>query len=132
MKANFDDEIHPGTGPGIEHDEIPGLPGRSGRARITCVDYSPGNASVQEVDDLEHFLLQHRPDWSTVRWISVVGLSDMHALHALTTKYDLHPLAVEDVLHSRQRPKVESYGGEESELLARLFIVTQMLYNLWC
>jgi len=81
----------------------------------------------QEIGDLQDFLGHHRPEWSAVRWISVEGLSDMHAIHALATKYDLHPLAVEDLLHPRQRPKVESYGGEDSEFLARLFIVTRVL-----
>jgi magnesium transporter len=90
------------------------------------MDYSPGKVSTQEVDSLGDFLAHHRPEWAVVRWISIVGLSDMDAIHALATKYDLHPLAVEDVLHARQRPKVESYGGEESEFLARLFIVTRM------
>ncbi|HET9910452.1 MAG TPA: magnesium/cobalt transporter CorA [Anaerolineales bacterium] len=129
MKTQFKRaEILPGTAPGIEHDEIIDLPGRNERAMITCIDYSPSNAAIQEVNDLEEFLTQHRPEWSAVRWISVVGLSDMNAIHALATKYDLHSLAVEDVLHARQHPKVESYGGEESEFLARLFIVTRMLH----
>ena len=120
--------IEPGSAPGIERDEIIGHSGEAERATITCLDYSPGNVSVQQVQDLEDFLAHHRPHWSVVRWISVAGLSDMNAIHALATKYDLHPLAVEDVLHARQRPKVESYGGEESEFLARLFIVARMLY----
>jgi magnesium transporter len=54
----------------------------------------------------------------------VDGLSDMRAIHALATKYDLHPLAVEDMLQKAQRPKVEAYGGEDGEFMARLFIVT--------
>jgi magnesium transporter len=62
-----------------------------------------------------------------VRWISVDGLSNLNAIHALATKYDLHPLAVEDVIHSRQRPKVEPYGGGDSEFQARLFIATRLL-----
>jgi magnesium transporter len=121
-------DIHPGTAPGIEHDEITNLPSRNEQAHIECVDYGPGAVSVQRVDDLEDFLAHHRPEWSAVRWISVAGVSDMQAVHALATKYELHPLAVEDVLHARQRPKVESYGGEESELQARLFIVARVLY----
>jgi magnesium transporter len=121
-------DIHPGSAPGIEHEEIIDLPSRNERASITCIDYCPGHASLQEIQDLEHFLAHHRPEWSAVRWISLAGISDMNAIHALATKYDLHPLAVEDVLHARQRPKVESYGGEESEFQARLFIVTRMLY----
>jgi magnesium transporter len=92
------------------------------------MDYSPGMTSEQEIDSLEDFLTHHRPEWSVVRWISIAGLSDMDAIHALATKYDLHPLAIEDVIHGRQRSKIEAYGGEESEFLARLFIVTRMLY----
>jgi magnesium transporter len=128
-KAQFNtDDIHPGMAPGIEHDEITALPGGDEPVTITCVDYNPANVLVQDVEDLSDFLAHHRPEWSAVRWISVVGLADMNAIHALATKYDLHPLAVEDVLHARQRPKVESYGGEQSEFLARLFIVTRMLF----
>jgi magnesium transporter len=48
-------------------------------------------------------------------------------IHALATKYELHPLAVEDLLHLRQRAKVEAYGGDDSALRARLFIVARML-----
>ena len=117
---------HPGSAPGIEHDQIIGLPGGTGLVTITCIDYNPGNVLIQEIDDLEDFLEHHRPEWSAVRWISVDGLSNLNAIHALATKYDLHPLAVEDLLSSRQRPKVESYGGEDSEFQARLFIVTRM------
>jgi magnesium transporter len=129
MKTQFDHtDINHGSTPGIEHDEIANLSAGNTHATIRCIDYSPGMLSMQEIDSLDGFLAQHRPEWSAVRWISVVGLSDMNAMYALATKYDLHPLAVEDVLHARQRPKVEAYGGEESELLARLFIVARMLY----
>lgn len=128
MKTQLDHtDIHPGGAPGIEYDELASLPRRYERARITCIDYSPGNVSMQEVQDLDEFLGRHRPEWSAVRWISLVGLADMNAIHALGTKYDLHPLAVEDVLHAHQRPKVEAYGGEGSDLQARLFLVTRML-----
>ena len=129
MKTQFKHtDIHLGTAPGIEYDEIIDLPSGNAPARITCIDYSPGNVSIQEIGDLEDFMAHHRPEWSIARWISIVGLSDMNAIHALATKYELHPLAVEDVLNAKQRPKVESYGGEESEFRARLFIVTRMLH----
>ena len=129
MKTRFDHPaIQPDSPPGIEHDDLICLPGETSRSTIQCIDYSPGSVLVQEIESLEDFLTQHRPEWSVVRWISIVGLADMNAIHALATKYDLHPLAVEDVLHARQRPKVESYGGEQSEFLARQFIVARMLY----
>ena len=116
----------PGAAPGIEHDEIASLPGGSGQAHITCLDYSPAHVSFLEVDSLKDFVAVHRPEWSTVRWINMDGLSDMNAIHALATKYDLHPLAIEDLLHGIQRPKIESYGGEESDFQARLFLVARL------
>jgi len=126
MKQANSLQDHPGAAPGIEHDEIVGLSGGNETVRITCIDYNPGNVLIQEIEDLDDFLGHHRPEWSNVRWISVEGFSNLEAVHALATKYDLHPLAVEDLLHARQRPKVEAYGGEESEFQARLFIVTQV------
>lgn len=115
----------PGAAPGIEHHEIKTLPSGSEPARVTCMDYSPGKVLARTVDDLPEFIEQHRPDWTAVRWINVDGLHDMSVIHALATEYELHPLAVEDLLQVPQRPKVESYGGEDSELRARLFLVAR-------
>jgi magnesium transporter len=120
-------EKNPGAAPGLEHEELQLLPSGPGQVTVTCIDYSPGEIAVRNIDNLNDFLEHHRPDWSVVRWINVAGLSDMRLVHALATKYDLHPLAIEDVLHLSQRPKVEPYGGEESEMRARLFIVTPAL-----
>jgi magnesium transporter len=119
----------PGAAPGIEHDEIAHLPSGNGQVRLTCIDYCPERCEIQDIDDLDEFLNRHRPGWSVVRWINVAGFSNMHILHALATKYDLHPLAIEDVLHLAQRPKVDRYGGEESQIQARLFIVAHVFQS---
>ena len=114
----------PGAAPGIEHDEIANLPGGAGQVRISCIDYCPDQVLIQEIGNLEDFINLHRPEWTIVRWISVDGLSDKKAIQVLATKYNLHPLAVEDMFQKTQRPKVEAYGGDESEFKARLFLVT--------
>ncbi len=94
---------------------------------VTCIDYSPGEVWVQKVENVAKFIGPHRPAWSVVRWIDVAGLSDMEGIHALAAKYDLHPLVVEDLLNTRHRPKVESYGTEDPAQRARLFIVAHTL-----
>lgn len=118
----------PGAAPGIEHEEIAGLQTGLEKVCVTCVDYSPDEVSVREISNLEEFIGVHRPEWTTVRWISVEGLSDMHIIQTLATKYNLHPLAVEDMLQHTQRSKVEAYGGDDSDYLARLFLVTHVLH----
>jgi magnesium transporter len=117
----------PGDASGVEHDDIQKLPSGGSPVFVSCIDYSPEQTLFQDINDLDDFLIHHRPEWSAVRWINIDGLSDMKVIHALATKYELHPLAIEDLLHIPQRPKVESIGGSESELRARLFIIVRML-----
>jgi magnesium transporter len=76
------------------------------------------------VSDVAEFLARHRPDWSTVRWIDVTGLGDLDVVRRLAEKYELHPLAVDDVLHPGQRPKVEGYPACDDHP-GRLFIVAR-------
>ena len=99
MRHDFKHLGHaPGMAPGIEHDEIARLPGGNEPAHITCIDYCPDQLCVQEITCVEEFVAQHRPEWTAVRWICVDGMADAHAIEVLATKYDLHPLAVEDML----------------------------------
>jgi magnesium transporter len=57
-----------------------------------------------------------------VYWIEMNGLGDVAALRALGERYQLHPLALEDVLNIGQRPKAEVFDRY-------VFIIGQMLYN---
>ena len=87
MKDQFQyTDIHNGSAPGIEHDELITISGGDTRTAVTCFDYSPGHVLIQEVKDLTDFVAHHRPEWSVVRWIRVVGLSDMNAVHALAER----------------------------------------------
>jgi magnesium transporter len=115
----------PGNAPGIEHEEISKLPSTGEPVIITCIDYAPTQVQTQKVTDIEGFIAQHRPEWATVRWINVDGLTDMRVIGALAEKYQLHPLAIEDVLHVPQRPKLDAYSGEGQA--ARLFIIARMV-----
>ena len=108
--ARFDPA--PGARPGLDPEDLARLPSSPGAAVVTCVDFSPAQVRSLEVRDLAAFLEEHRPGWSTVRWIDVGGLSDLGVIEALARKYHLHPLAMEDVLHVPQRAKCEAYPAQ--------------------
>jgi magnesium transporter len=57
-----------------------------------------------------------------IRWLDIEGLGDAALFQALGEKYGLHPLALEDAIHTGQRPKMEPYENH-------LFIVAQMVYR---
>jgi len=116
----------PGAAPGIEPRELPPPPALAGATRITCIDYSVDEVEQREVQNLAAFIHDHRPAWAKVRWINVDGLGDLGVVRAIAEKYQLHPLAVEDVLHVPQRPKVQAYD-ETAEYQARLCVIMRMV-----
>jgi magnesium transporter len=120
------EEMTPGAASGIEHHELVQRPGSATTVAVTCTDYSPERVQVERVKDLVEFVGRHRPEWSVVRWINIDGLTDMNVIRTIAEKYDLHPLAVEDVIQVPQRPKVEDYPIS-TEHQARLFVIARML-----
>ena len=61
-------------------------------------------AEIDSVDQIQGHLGRH-----PVTWVNVDGLGDAVALQALGDLFGLHPLALEDVAHTNQRPKMEIY-----------------------
>lgn len=116
----------PGSAPGIEVADLGKMTSSPDRVIVTCIDYAPTEVCAVDILDIDDFLAQHRPAWSSVRWINVDGLTDMKVIQALVAKYDLHPLAVEDTLNPCTRPKVEIYPGDDGHQ-ARLFLVAKMI-----
>ena len=119
----------PGSSPGLTHEDLQNMPVGDQKVSIHCIDYCKDWQQTREIelDDLEAFLSNSRPEGTTVRWINIDGLSNPRVVQKLASKYKLHPLAVEDVFHVPQRPKVETYP-QTTDVSARLFLVMQMLY----
>lgn len=57
-----------------------------------------------------------------VVWLDVVGLGDEPLLRAIGERFQIHPLALEDVTQTHQRPKLERYGDD-------LFMVARMVFS---
>lgn len=119
----------PGASPGLKAEDLKTVapPPVQSAVKVTVIDYSPDRVEMHGVLDLDAFLAGHRPEGTKVRWIDVAGLSDLKTIGLLAHKYELHPLAIEDLLNTATRPKVDAYAGGEPGLAARLFMVTRML-----
>jgi len=115
----------PGADAGIDAVQLSNLPSTPGSCVVSCIDYSPNQVESSTIDDLEDFIIQHRPDWASVRWINVDGLTDMKTIQAIAEKYELHPLAIEDLLHIPQRPKIDIYSSTDTRR-SRVFLIGRM------
>lgn len=111
-----------GARPGIESCADLQTPPAEGQVKIHYVDYGPSRVVAQDVDHLDEFLAQPRPDWSAVRWININGLHP-HVIDRFRQVFGFHTLAAEDTLNVPQRPKIESYPDH-------LFLVTRMLRRI--
>ncbi len=44
-------------------------------------------------------------------WINIDGVHQVELIEKLGTHFNLHPLVLEDIANTGQRPKLEDYGG---------------------
>src|SRR4029450_1142766 len=119
----------PGERAGIDVEQLGGMPKSTVEVPVTVIDYGPDKFEVREVRDFETFIESRRPDWVTVRWINVDGLSDPVVVRALPIKDGLHPLSIEDVMVPNQRPKLEPYTAEGGRP-PHLFLIVRMVQRL--
>jgi len=88
--------------------------------KIALIDYDEASFQERDIEKMEEcFVFKEKP---TVTWINVDGLHQVEVLESLGECYGLHPLVLEDILTTDQRPKMEDYGNY-------LYIVLQMLHD---
>ena len=88
------------------------------KANITLFDYTEEGFEERAIDRVEDcFAYKGKP---SVTWINVDGIHDTSVVGALGKQFGLHPLVMEDIVNSAQRPKVEDFGDY-------LFVVVKML-----
>ena len=101
----------------------PGTPVYVGEPRtepvtISCINYSP--EKVEELHDLSPGDCKPFIGKPEITWINVNGIHDAKVITQIGEAFGLHPLMVEDIMNTQQRPKIEDYGDS-------IFIVLKML-----
>ncbi len=75
------------------------------RVRVRILNYDAKRLEEREIEhlaDCDAFLAA-----DSVTWIDVRGLHQVEVVRALGERFGLHPLVLEDILNTGQRPKVE-------------------------
>ena len=88
------------------------------KVRISIIDYDEKQLKEMDAETVE-VCFPFR-DSNTVTWINIDGLHDVGIIEKLGSCYNLHPLLLEDILNTEQRPKMEDFGDY-------LFLVLKML-----
>ncbi len=75
--------------------------------KISLVNYNIESIEERNLESLEE-LLEYRNS-NMVTWVRVEGLSDADLIGRIGDLFDIHPLVIEDILTTHQRPKFEEY-----------------------
>jgi len=91
---------------------------RLDRTGIGLIEYGPDGVSETQFRSIEasrDFQPRH-----PVMWLNVHGLHEPEVMAEIGRRFNLHPLVLEDILNTDQRPKLEDYG-DYLFLVARFF-----------
>ncbi len=87
-------------------------------AQITVIDYNEGVFQEEKLATVAACVpFKKKP---TVTWLNIDGLNDVEVIRTVGESFDLHPLILEDILNTTQRPKFEDFEKY-------LFVVIKML-----
>ncbi|MFO7460295.1 MAG: magnesium/cobalt transporter CorA [Desulfatiglandales bacterium] len=77
------------------------------KARIRLIAYDERNFEEKDIERVEEsFPLKPEP---AVTWLNIDGIHQVDLIEKIGKQFRLHPLALEDVLNTDQRPKFDDY-----------------------
>lgn len=87
--------------------------------RIAIIDYDEAQFQEKETKNVEEcFPFKDKP---TVTWINIDGVHQVDIIEKIGEHFGLHPLVLEDIVNTGQRPKMEDF-------VDYLFVVLKMLH----
>jgi magnesium transporter len=89
------------------------------RVRIRLIDYDKKQLQEKELKTIEEcFPCKDEP---TISWINIDGVHDIETIEKVGGHFGIHPLVLEDIVNTGQRPKAEDFDDY-------VYIVLKMLY----
>lgn len=77
------------------------------KIKISFLDYDEIQIEEKEVKTIEEcFPIKDKP---TITWINIDGLHQVDIIEKIGKNFDFHPLLLEDILNTEQRPKIEDF-----------------------
>lgn len=75
---------------------------------MTLIDYGPDGLEEKEFETLAD--CKACTPTQPMQWLNVYGLHEPEVLAEIGRRFNLHPLVLEDILNTDQRPKLDEYG----------------------
>ncbi len=97
---------------------------RNERVKISLIEYSETEFIEKDFYDLSE-CMEH-VDPNMVKWINVDGIHKVELIEAIGKKYNIHPLTLEDIANTSQRPKFEDYDNYVVAIMKMIYYDTEL------
>ena len=97
---------------------------RNERVKISLIEYSETEFIEKDFYDLSECMLHVDPNM--VKWINVDGIHKVELIEAIGKKYNIHPLTLEDIANTAQRPKFEDYDNYVVAIMKMIYYDTAL------
>ncbi len=88
------------------------------KVQISVLAYDEKNLQEKEINNIkETFTFKDTP---TVTWININGLHELGLIEEIGNNFEMHPLTLEDIVNTAQRPKYEDFDKY-------IFVVLKMI-----
>lgn len=74
---------------------------------IRLVDFTSERVIDKQIHQIEELFPFKKTD--SITWLNIQGLSNIEHIQAMSDLFNIHPLVLEDILNTQQRPKFEAY-----------------------
>jgi len=89
------------------------------KPKMTIIDYSPEQLEEKTVETIEQCIpYKGKP---TITWINIDGIHQANIIEQIGQIFDLHPLTLENIMNTDQRPKIEYFPNY-------IYIALKMIY----
>lgn len=78
-------------------------------SKISVIDYNEETYDEVDVTNIDD-CFQFSSDKQSVKWINVDGLTDIKTFENIGMRLGIHPLVLEDIINTEQRPKIEDFS----------------------
>ena len=93
---------------------------RTEKVKLSVMDYTEAGIEEKELKSVDEcFPYKDKP---SVTWINIDGVHQLEVIEKIGKNFNLHPLTLEDIVNTEQRPKYEDFESY-------IFITLKMIYN---
>lgn len=94
------------------------------QVRITLIEYDESSLIEKNFYDIDECMSHVRPNM--VKWINVDGIHNVELVEKIGKLFNIHPLTLEDIVNTAQRPKFEDYDDYVVSIMKMAYYDTEI------